>query len=349
MFNKKNVAMSLIFLMVLSVPLFSGCSSKDGKDLKIKSGSTKTTTIKIANYYAVEHPVNIKLKDVFKKNVEEKTNGSIKIEIYPNNQLGDEQEYIEGVQTGSIQMAMSGNLWENTVPEFRVMQMPYMFMNYDHADEVLNGPIGESIYKYLEPLNVKVLASFPNGFREISNNIRPINTIEDTKGINLRVFEGETIIKLMKNLGFKTTVMSMAEVFTSLQQGVVDGQDNPLSNSYYSGYYEAQKFVAITNHMYSPGYVVINNDVWKGLTTEEQTILKEAAQETADQIKISVKELDQEITESIKKQGIVVTYPELQPFIEKSAPIIEEYIDKYPQLKDPIKQIQESGKKYLNK
>lgn len=310
--------------------------------------SPEEVTIKIANYYAPDHPVNTILNEKFKPDVESQTNGKIKVEIYPNNQLGDEQEFVEGVQLGTVEMAMTGNMWENTVPQFRLMQMPYMFVNYEHANEVLNGSLGQDIYKYIEPLNVKVLASFPNGFRVVSNNKQAIESINDTNGIKLRVFQGKTIIDEMQALGFNTVVMAFSEIFTALQQGVVDGQDNPLATAYYAGWYDVQKYVAITNHMYSPGYIVVNNDIWSKLSQEEQDIITKVSQDTANEIMNAVKKQQEDIIEDIKSNGVVVTYPELGPFIEKVEPIVDEYVSEYPELKDIVQKIQESGKKYLN-
>ncbi|AZR74758.1 hypothetical protein BBF96_00225 [Anoxybacter fermentans] len=313
----------------------------------VLSSFVGATTLKIANYYAVDHPVNQALQNKFKPMVEEGTNGKIKVYIFPNNQLGAEQEFIEGVQLGTIEMAMTGNMWENTVPQFRIMQLPYMFVNYEHADAVLNGPIGEKIYKYLEPLNVKVLASFPNGFRVISNNKRPIRTIEDCKDIKLRVFQGETIIKEMKALGFSTVVLPFSEIFTALQQGVVDGQDNPLATAYYAGWYDVQKYVSITNHMYSPGYIVINKGVWDRLSEDEKEIIKKAAQVTSEAILNAVRSQEDQIIKEITNKGVVVTYPDLKPFMERVKPIVNEFIEEYPETKDIIDDIQELSQKYL--
>lgn len=309
----------------------------------VVSSLVGATTLKIANYYAVDHPVNQILRETFKPMVEEGTNGEIKVQIYPNNQLGAEVEFCEGVKLGTIEMAMSGNMWENYVPIFKVNQLPYMFVNYDHANAVLNGPIGEKIYSHLEKIGVKVLASFPNGFRVVSNNKKPIRSIEDCKGIKLRVFQGEVIIKEMKALGFDTVVMPFSEIFTALQQGVVDGQDNPLATAYYAGWYDVQKYVAITNHMYSPGYIVINKRVWDKLSVEQQDLLKEAARVTAEKILDAVRSQTDEIVKEITGKGVIVTHPDLKPFIEKVQPIINEYREKYP----IIDEIQELGKEYL--
>jgi tripartite ATP-independent transporter DctP family solute receptor len=358
----KKLSALICVLFVIS-SLVVGCANttnnKQTNDKKVEDNkeqkkepekkSVNAVTIKIANYYAPEHPVNQALNNKFKPMVEKETNGEVKVEIYPNNQLGNEQEFVEGVQLGTVEMAMTGNLWENTVPQFRLMQMPYMFVNYEHANAVLNGPIGEKIYKYLEPLKVKVLASFPNGFRVVSNNKKAIKSIEDTKGIKLRVFEGKTIIAEMQALGFSTVVMPFSEIFTALQQGVVDGQDNPLSTAYYAGWYDVQKYVAITNHMYSPGYIVINDGVWNKLSENAQKVVKEASVVTANEIMDSVKKQQDEIIKNITEKGVEVTYPDLKPFIEKVRPIVDEYIKERPELKDIANEIQALSKDYLNK
>ncbi|MDK2798718.1 MAG: TRAP-type transport system periplasmic protein [Clostridiales bacterium] len=354
---------AFICVLVLIFSLAVGCASKTNTeqtknesaaeqakdDKQQKAKTAEPITLKIANYYAPDHPVNQALENTFKAMVEKDTNGEVKVEIYPNNQLGNEQEFVEGVQLGTIEMAMTGNMWENTVPQFRLMQMPYMFVNYEHADAVLNGAIGEKIYKYLEPLNVKVLASFPNGFRVVSNNKKPIHSIEDTKGIKLRVFEGKTIIDEMKALGFSTVVMPFSEIFTALQQGVVDGQDNPLATAYYAGWYDVQKYVAITNHMYSPGYIVISNKAWNKLSENAQKVIKEASVKTTTAIMNAVKEQQDTIIKDITAKGVEVTYPELKPFIERVKPIVDEYVNEQPELKEVVAEIQKLGEEYLNK
>jgi len=310
----------------------------------IVSGLASATTLKIANYYAVDHPVNVALNEVFKATVEEATD--LKVQIYPNNQLGDEQEFIEGVQLGTIEMAVTGNMWENTIPAFRLIQVPYVFKSYEHADAVLNGPIGEEIYKYLEPLNVKVLGSFPNGFRTISNNKRAINSLADTKGIKLRVYQGDTIINLMKLLGFDVVVMNMSEIFTALQQGVVDGQDNSLVTSYYAGYYDVQKYVAITNHIYGPGYLVVNNDVWNKLSPTEREIINKAASDTMSNILEAVMSQESDVIEKITAKGLEVTYPDLAPFKEAAKPVLENYLKEFPEYRTIVDKIDKLAEEF---
>ncbi|MCG8512515.1 MAG: TRAP transporter substrate-binding protein [Halanaerobiales bacterium] len=310
------------------------------------SGLVGATTLKVANYYAVDHPVNQALREEFKTIVEKETAGKIKVQIFPNNQLGDEQEFIEGVQLGTIEMAMTGNMWENTIPVFKIIQLPYVFKGYQHANAVLNGPIGAEIYQKLAPLNVKVLGSFPNGFRTISNNKRAINSLADTKGVKLRVYQGETIINLMKALGFDVVVMNMSEIFTALQQGVVDGQDNSLVTTYYAGWYDVQKHVAITNHIYGPGYLVVNSDLWQGFSVQEKEIINRAATTTMEKIMSSVIEQEADVLAKIKAKGLEVTHPDLSFFKTAAQPIMDQYLKEYPQYQDIVNQIEELSQEF---
>jgi tripartite ATP-independent transporter DctP family solute receptor len=330
--NCKRIGILMIMIMVVVMAFAS-----------IGNSATKTVTLKVAHYYAAEHPVHQALIHQFKEVVEKKTKHQVKVELYPNNQLGNEQEFIEGIQLGTIEMGATGNMWENSVPQFRLMQMPYIFMNYDHANKVLNGPIGKKIFKYLEPLNVVVLASFPNGFRTVSNNKKAINSINDINGIKLRVFEGKTIIAEARALGFDTVVMPISEVFTALQQGVVDGQEGPLASSYYAGYYEVQKYIAITNHMYSPGYLVINKKVWSKLPKSTQIIIKKAALATSNKILDETKEQENRILKDVVAKGVKVTHPNLKPFIQKVKPINDKYLKEYPELKGIFNEINKLG------
>jgi len=305
--------------------------------------------IKIANYFPAENFANKVLYETFKPMVEKETNGELEIQVYPNSQLGAEQEFVEGVQLGTIEMAMTGNLWENTVDIFKLLQLPYLVNSYEHADEVFNGPIGQKVYKHLEPLGVKILGAFPRGFRVISNNKKPINSMDDCKGIKMRVWQGEVIIKLMQGFGFSTVVMPMSEVFTALQQGVVEGQDNPLETSYYSGWYDVQKYVAITNHIFGFQYFVVNQKFWDGLTDSQKEAINKAVAVSIKEITEATKKGDAELIRLTEEKGLKVTYPDLAPFRQAAVPIIEEFLKKTPDAEPIYREIVEAGKKFEKK
>ena len=305
--------------------------------------------IKIANYFPAENFANKVLYETFKPMVEKETNGELEIQVYPNSQLGAEQEFVEGVQLGTIEMAMTGNLWENTVDIFKLLQLPYLVNSYEHADEVFNGPIGQKVYKHLDPLGVKILGAFPRGFRVISNNKKPINSMDDCKGVKMRVWQGEVIIKLMQGFGFSTVVMPMSEVFTALQQGVVEGQDNPLETSYYSGWYDVQKYVAITNHIFGFQYFVVNQKFWDGLTDSQKAAINKAVSVSIKEITEATKKGDAELVRLTEEKGLKVTYPDLAPFRQAAVPIIEEFLKKTPDAEPIYREIVEAGKKYEKK
>ena len=302
--------------------------------------------IKIANYFPAENFANKVLYETFKPMVEKETKGELEIQVYPNSQLGAEQEFVEGVQLGTIEMAMTGNLWENTVDIFKLLQLPYLVKNYEHADEVFNGPIGQEVYKHLDPLGVKILGAFPRGFRVISNNKKPINSMDDCKGIKMRVWQGEVIIKLMQGFGFSTVVMPMSEVFTALQQGVVEGQDNPLETSYYSGWYDVQKYVALTNHIFGFQYFVVNQKFWDTLTESQQAAINKAVEISIKEITEDTKKGDEELVRLTEEKGLEVTRPDLTPFRKAAEPINEEFLKQNPEAEPIYRKIVEAGEKY---
>ena len=151
----------------------------------------------------------------------------------------------------------------------------------------------------------------------------------------------------MKALGFSTVVMPFSEIFTALQQGVVDGQDNPLATAYYAGWYEVQKYVAITNHMYSAGYITINERVWNKLSPSEQKIVKKAAMVTAQTILESIKGQTDQIIKDITAKGVIVTRPDLKPFMERVSSIVDDFTGEYPDVKDIVEDIRALSTSYL--
>lgn len=311
--------------------------------------SAPDITLKVTNYFGVDHPVNNNLKEIFKKIVEEQTNGEITVQIYPANQLGSEEEFCEGVMIGNIEMAVTGNMWEMFNEEISFVQLPYIFVNMHHAYDAMNGPVGELVYKQLfNPIGIEVLGFFSQGGRALSNTVRPIETPEDCKGINMRTWAGTTIIEIMERFGFNVVVMAMDELFTSLQQGVVDAQDNPVSATYYNGWFEVLKYVSMTNHIVAPNYFVINQGVLDSLKPEQQEIVRNAAAKTTEKIHIDVLREEEEVLEIIQKElGVKVTYPDIEAFIEKVTPMIDDFTTKFPNTLKLIEQIQEKGVDFL--
>lgn len=256
----------------------AGCSSEGTKT----SGSgVEKKTIKVAHYFADNHPQNIALKEKFKKIVEEESNGELEVQIYANSTLGAEKEFYDGVRNGTIEMGIPGLIMQADIPKMGVPEWPFLFRDFEHVKKVLNGPIGEEITADLEPKHgVTPLAWSANGFRMVSSN-RTIESMEDFKGLRLRMPNIPNYIKLGEALGTNVSPLPISEIFTALEQKVVDGQDNPIATVRNSGFYEIQSDVLESKHMFSPNIYIVNTKFFNSLTEEQQQIIKKAATEAA--------------------------------------------------------------------
>lgn len=263
-------------LFIVTATLLVGCS--DTSDNSATASGDKK--LKIAHYYSETHPQHVALVEKFEKVVEEKTNGAIDVEIYPSSQLGDEEQYTNGVRNGTIEMSVSGMGMQNAEPKIGAMELPFIFDNFDHAQAAFEGEVGTFLADAFSQFGVETLAITANGFRVISSN-REINSMEDLKGLRLRLPNMDTYLQLGNALGVSIQPMGLSEVFTALEQKVIDGQENPYATLKESGYYEVQSHVLESNHMFSPNVYLINQKYMDGLPEDQQTIIREAAQEAA--------------------------------------------------------------------
>src|SRR5690625_819764 len=224
---KRNLWLSFILLAIITLAI--GCSSDD--DSATEGDSSKEDSIKLRFAYELptDHPWGIGAEK-FKEIVEEKTNGEIEIDLYGNGSLaGSGAEIQEGIQIGTIDIGISSTPLAQINPFVQIFNLPYIFADREMAWEVLDGPIGENVGNKVEEHNIKHLAFWEDGFRQVTNSKRPIVTPEDFKGLSIRVPESEIRIETFNALGASPLSMSFSEVFTSLQQGEIDGHENPLS------------------------------------------------------------------------------------------------------------------------
>ncbi|WP_110929146.1 TRAP transporter substrate-binding protein [Bacillus massiliglaciei] len=275
---KKRRIYGMVSTMVIAGSmLLAGCGN--GEKTSGSAGGTKT--IKVAHYFAEDHPQNIALKEKFKKIVEEESGGKLKVQIYANSTLGAEQEFYDGVRNGTIEMGIPGLIMQADIPKMGVPEWPFLFRDYEHVKSVLNGPIGEELTEDLESKHgVKPLAWSANGFRMFSSN-KPMKSMKDFDGMRLRMPNIPNYIKLGDALGMNVSPLPISEVFTALEQKVVDAQDNPIATLRQSGWYEVQSDVLESRHMFSPNIYIINKKFWDGLTEEQQEIIEKASKEAA--------------------------------------------------------------------
>jgi TRAP-type transport system periplasmic protein len=345
---KKGLAIFSTLFLATSV-LLAGCGGAEKAGTTAGSGSAgkETKTIKIANYFAKDHPQNIALREKFKPMVEEKSGGTLKVQIFDNSTLGAEKEFYDGVRNGTIEMGIPGLIMQADVEKMQVPEWPFLFKDFNHVKKVLNGPIGQELTADLESKHgVHPLAWSANGFRMFSSN-KTLNSLQDFKGLRVRMPNIPNYIKLGQLLGANVTPMPISEVFSALEQKVVDGQDNPIATLRASGWYEVQSDVLESKHMFSPNIYIINSKFWKGLTPEQQKVIEEASKTAADyEFDLLEKgyESDKKFLQENKVKFTTPT-PEFSAEMEKAAqPLYDEIYKKYPWSKELVEKIKAEAK-----
>ena len=239
------------------------------------------TTMKISISIAQNSHQGVGI-DTFAKEIERRTNGRYKVQTFYSGALGAERESIEATQLGTQELTLtSTGPVPNFVPEVRILDVPFLFRDYAHARSVLDGPIGQEMLAKFDAKGLKALAWAENGFRHMTNSKRAINGPEDLKGLKIRTMENPVHIQAYKGFGINPTPMAFTEVFMALQQGTVDGQENPLSVITAAKFEQVQKYLSLTGHVYSPAVILMNKAKFDELTSADKQHFIDAAKEAA--------------------------------------------------------------------
>lgn len=271
------------------------------------------------------------LCETFKKNLYELSGGRFDVEIFGDSVLGGERDLMEGMNFGTIDMAIVSNMYfSNFVPDFMVFDMPYLFMNYDDVDKIFsNDEIMDPITKQLyDNCGVKFLAFGCNGFRHVINNLRPITKVEDYKGMKIRLPETPVFIQAFQAFGANPTTTAWSEAFTAVQQKTVDGLEVTAASIYTGRFYEICSYMSLTKHIFNPLAINMSSQLWDSLTEEEQGWFEEAAQ-TASSYQIQqVSKNEIRMIEEMQKAGCEVNdIEDLSPFREASLPARQYVVD----------------------
>lgn len=277
--------------------------------LCLASTASAERVMRFAHVAADTHPMHTATVQ-FCENVTARTNGEIKFEIYPNNELGDPPTVLEQNILGVIDMTSptQGSL-DKYSKKFAAVMCPFVFDSYEHAWAVLDGPFQEWVADDLEAQGLKLIGTWEYGFRQTTNSVRPINTAEDLKGLKMRVPPEVQFVAAFESAGCDVQQISFSELYLSLQQGVVDGQENPLATIYTGKLYETQPHLAITNHIYSSGVHVMSLKVWNELTEEQQKIIEEESRNAALLMRELVVQQENDYIAKLEEVGMQVTYP----------------------------------------
>jgi len=264
------------------------------------------TTMKISISTAQNSHQGIAI-DTFAKEVEKRTSGRYKVQTFYNGALGGERESIEAVQLGTQELAFSSSgPIPNFVPETKILDVPFLFRDKAHARAVLDGPIGQDLLAKFDAKGFKALAWAENGFRHMTNSKRDIKAPEDLKGLKMRTMENPVHIAAYKNFGIITTPMAFPEVFTALQQGTVDGQENPLSVIISAKFDQVQKHLSLTGHVYSPAIFVMNKASFDKLSAADKQAFVDAAKEGTKANRARVDEDDAKGVADLRAKGMTV-------------------------------------------
>lgn len=265
--------------------------------------------------------------DTFAKEVDKRTGGRYKIQTFYNASLGSERESIEAVQLGTQELTFtSTGPVPNFVPEARILDIPFLFRDKAHARAVLDGPIGQEILTKFDSKGFKALVWGENGIRNMTNNKRAINTPDDLKGLKVRTMENPVHVAAYKGLGIVTTPMAMAEVFTALQQGTVDGQENPLSVIMAAKLDQVQKHLSLTGHVYSPAVLLMNKGMFDKLSAADKQAFLDAAKEAVKVNRARVDEDDASGVAYLRGKGMnVVENVDKAKFVAVLAPVYADF------------------------
>ena len=310
----------------LGMLMMSGCGQLNGN-----------RTIRLAHGLDVNHSVH-KAMMKMGEDLKELSGGKMLLEIYPNQQLGTERQCLELLQIGSLDMTkVSVGTLENFAPKMRVLGLPFLFRDRQHSFDVLDGPIGQELLNDGEQYWLKGLGYYDAGSRSFYTKDRPINNPDDLAGLKIRVMESVTAMDMVKDLGGSPTPISWGELYTALQQGVVDGAENNPPSFYLSRHYEVCKFYTLDEHTVLPDVLLAGTHLWDSLSEEEQGWLKKAVDGSVGYQRKLWGEAEDEALAEVEKAGVEIIRPDKTLFSEK----IKDSFDKYKDDEVIYKLIQE--------
>jgi len=274
--------------------------------------------------------------DEFAKRANEKLGGKAKVVVYGSSQLGGDKELLQKLKLGTVDIALPSTVMSSEADLFGVFEMPYLVKDRAHMQRIEKDVFWKSLAPAAEAKGLKVIAVWENGYRHITNSKRPINTPADLQGIKLRVPEGKWRVKMFQAYGANPSPMKFSEVFTALQTGVMDGQENPFTQIYSAKFQEVQKFLSLTGHVYTPAYATVGAKKWASLPADVQKTLEDVAKDTQAFVYAKAAKDDEELLGKIKAAGVQVNTPNKDAFIAASKPVYEEFAKEVKGAKEVI-------------
>lgn len=342
---KKNFRVLSLVLALIFV--FTACGNGENKDNpSTNSSETKSSvedkssgeviTFRLAENQPADNPIS-KAMEMFAELVSKKTDGSVKIDVYLDGQLGSETETIDQVEAGTLDIArVNTSSLSDTISDCSVFSLPYIFRNQEHKYKVLDGKIGEKILSEFSNNNMIGLRFWEAGSRNFYSTEKPINSVADIKGMKIRVQPNDVAIKMVESLGGAATPMDYGEVYQGLQTGVIQAAENDFVSYATSGHFEVAKYMCLDGHMSPPAVVIMSADSWNKLNEEQKKGIKEAADEACEWQRKAMNDFQLESRKKVEEAGCQINEVNVEEFAEAVQPVY----DNYPDLKELIEEIQ---------
>ncbi len=298
-----------------------------------------TKVLYLAHSLPQIHPVHKGILE-FQKALDRNSKGTLKVKIFPDSQLGSEREVLELLQIGSVAATkVSAATLSNFVPEYHLLGIPYLFRDKQHQFDVLEGPIGKSILEKGSKFWLRGLCYYDAGSRSFYTSEKAIRTPDDLKGLKIRVMNNQMAINMVNSMGGSATPLSYSELYTAIQQGVVDGAENNPPSFVSSNHYEISKYYTLDQHSSVPDVLLIGTKYWKKLSEEEKIWVQDAADESAQAQKKFWNESVDESMRIAKEAGVEIIIPDKSLFAEKSKSVVTEFVKNYPEMAPIVNQI----------
>ncbi len=266
----------------------------------------------------------------FARRANEKLGAKAKVVVFGSSQLGGDREMMQKLRLGTLDFALPSTVMSSEVDAFGMFEMPYLVKSREHMKKIEAAVFWPTLEPLAEAKGYKLLAVWENGFRHITNNVRPIVKPADLAGMKLRVPEGKWRVKMFQAYGANPSPMSLSEVFVALQTGVMDGQENPLTQIYSSKFQEVQKYLSLTGHVYTPAYLAAGKNKFASLPPDVQAILSQAAKDTQAYVYEQAAKLDNDLLAKIKAAGVKVNEVDKDAFVGASKTVYEEFGKEVP-------------------
>ena len=317
------------FLLLAALFLFS-CS--EGDDV---------TVLKLGHGLDTSHPVHLAMEYMAERTYEY-SEGKMRIDVYPSQQLGTERELLELLQIGSVDITkVSSSVIEGFDPIYKVFSVPFLFVDEDHRYRVWDGEIGRELLEAGDRIRLMGLTYYDAGTRSFYTQDRPIHHPDDLTGMRIRVQESPAAIQMVNLLGGNATPISWGELYTALQQGIVEGAENNPPSFHLSRHYEVTGYYSLNEHTAVPDILFISLSTWERLTEDEREIVRRAAEESGIYQRQLWREATEEALTAVAEAGIEINYPDKEPFIERLQPLWQDFMDESDELKGYIQRIQE--------